>query len=128
MLRGPDGDSWRLTSQRRRDARLRLLWILSLFEYDFREDERKDVELLWRLYDSTFRAQPNGKTYTRQRVLWRLFHREKLGERVSVDIFPFIAYDRSEELFSWSFMGGLLGYQTKQGRRTFKFLYLPIGS
>ncbi|MBL7016286.1 MAG: hypothetical protein ISR84_01875 [Kiritimatiellales bacterium] len=56
--------------------------------------------LLW-LYD-TRRETPHDETrdvYTRNRILWRLYHKETLGKNSSTDIFPAIAIDRKENGF-----------------------------
>jgi len=96
--------------------------------HDLRESggERSRLELFWRLYDGESRALEDGRTYSRQRVLWRIFHRETLGDRTSIDVFPFITYDRDTELWQWSFMGGLAGWRTKGDERSLRLLYLAI--
>lgn len=100
--------------------------VFPLFSYRSDSGEGGKFNLLWRLYDSDSQVQDGGEKYSRQRVLWRVFHRERLGDRVSTDIFPFIAYDRAENLFAWSFAGGLVGYENDEGASRLKLLYIPI--
>ncbi|MEQ8822181.1 MAG: hypothetical protein RLY93_18245 [Sumerlaeia bacterium] len=82
--------------------------------------------LLGRLYDEKTvpEAGENGETYTRQRVLWRLWHRERFGQQVSVDAFPFITYDQDPANASWDFAGGLLGYERIGARKRSKLLWM----
>jgi hypothetical protein len=124
VVRLPSGE----VGMRTRTARtsfVRPLWLLPLWERSD-DEQASSTELLWRLYDSRTRLQDDGATYTRQRVLWRLFHRETLGTRSSLDVFPFIAYDRDEDLLHWSFMGGLLGWEHTADARTVRVLGLPL--
>jgi hypothetical protein len=71
-------------------------------------------------------VQADGQTYTRQRILWRLLHRETLGARRSVDVFPFVAYDRDDDLLQWSFMGGLIGWRRTPEERVARLFWLPL--
>ncbi len=107
--------------------------LVSLYESRERtqgRDETHFLQLLWMLnvYDSIRDEQPNGETYTRRRVLWRLFHRETQGEVVATDIFPFIRYDRNGEKdtteLKWA--EGLLGYEREGDTKKLRLLWLPI--
>src|SRR5262249_49644670 len=111
-LRARFGDSGAIeyAIETERTRYVRPLWVFPAFEQKADRDQAS-TELLWRLYDSKRERTADGSTYERQRVLWRLFHREMLGARTSVDVFPFIAYDRDTDLLQWSFMGGLVGWR-----------------
>lgn len=109
-----------------RSGHIRPLWFVPIFKYEERAGGKSRTELLWRLYDSRSRILDDGRRYSRQRVLWRFFHRETLDGRTTVDLFPFVTYDRDTELFQWSFMGGLVGWHRKEEQRTLRLLYLPI--
>jgi len=109
-----------------RKSHIRPLWIVPVFSSRTREGESSELEILWRLYDGEARVLEDGRSYSRQRVLWRIFHRETLGPRTSIDAFPFIAYDSDENLLQWSFMGGLVGWRSKADGRRLRLLYIPI--
>jgi hypothetical protein len=107
-------------------------WLFPFYYYDSEEGESSHFNLLWRLYDSVVDEHPKDHEgrelprYARQRVLWRIYHRETQGDRVSVDAFPFIAYDKAENLTQFSFLGGFFGFGSKGEEQHIKVLYLPI--
>ena len=103
-------------------------WIFPLIYYKSREGKDGQFNLLWRFYDSVTKVKKDAPDFKRQRVLWRLMVRETEGERVSTDLFPFIAYDRGEDLVKWSFMGGLLGHERQGDAKTTRILYIPLRS
>ncbi|MCX7009695.1 MAG: hypothetical protein NTY53_21045, partial [Kiritimatiellaeota bacterium] len=86
------------------------LW--SYADVDNPAEGRKNTDgscLLW-LYDYTREVGPLANApagtndYTRARVLWHLWHYERLNGDVSVDVFPGITYDRKNDGFkkiSW---------------------------
>ena len=41
-------------------------------------------------------------------------------------MFPFTTYDRGEDLFKFSFAGGLFGLSSSEGRRKLHLFYIPI--
>jgi hypothetical protein len=102
---------------------------LSLYHLETVEGatERGQFDLLWRLYNSKRIAEPGEPKRTTRRVLWHLYRSDSEGERTSVDVFPFIAYDRGPELKKFSFLGGFVGYERREDARTFKLLYIPFG-
>jgi hypothetical protein len=89
--------------------------------------------LLW-LYDykrtiAPSASLPSGTNdYTRSRVLWRLWHGERLNGDVSVDVFPTVTYDRKVDgckkvAFLWRFFR----YERKPGSDTkLDLLFIPI--
>ncbi|MDK2971448.1 MAG: hypothetical protein PWP23_1203 [Candidatus Sumerlaeota bacterium] len=83
--------------------------------------------VLGRLYDEVSEPHVDGGTYHRQRVLWRVYHRERLEDHTSIDVFPFLAFDTAPDLRKYSFAGGLAEYSRKDGKRRIKLLWIPIG-
>ncbi len=91
-------------------------------------DRKARREILWRLYDSRTQTAGDDRTYARRRVLWRLWHQEQHDSHVSTDFFPFVSTDRNREndLFGWSFAGGLLGVHREGDKRRFRVLYFTL--
>jgi hypothetical protein len=90
--------------------------------------------LLW-LYDFKHSVGPrpgaisaSTSDYTRSRVLWRLWHYEKLNGAVSVDVFPSFTYDRKPDGFKQvSFLWRLFRYEhAADGRRKLDVLFVPL--
>lgn len=91
--------------------------------------------LLLRLYDYQHQVGPlpgaaaaRTNDYTRARVLWRLWHYEKLNHAVSVDIFPAFTYDRRPDGFKKvSFLWRCYRYeQDGVGRKKLDLLFIPL--
>lgn len=84
--------------------------------------------LLW-LFDSKYEKHPGkGQEYTRRRVLWRIYHYEKLDDDVSVDAFPFITYDRNKDGYSkFSFLWRFLSIEKHKDGRRVHVLFVPFG-
>jgi hypothetical protein len=105
-----------------------------LWSYSSNEDLSKGLIdssgslLLW-LFDSKYEKQPlDSHEYVRKRVLWRLYHYERLNGDVSVDVFPFITYDkRTDGQKSFSFMWRFLSYQKKKDGVKVHVLFIPFG-
>lgn len=91
-----------------------------------------DARLLLLLFDSRRELQAEaGKKpvdYTRRRILWRLWHYEKRGGDVSVDIFPFTTYDAHADGFrKTSFLWRFYRYETsKDGKTSVDLLFIPL--
>ena len=66
--------------------------------------------------------------YTRARVLWRLWHYERLNGNVSVDVFPAITYDRKTDGFKkTSFLWRLYRYEREaDGSQKLDLLFIPL--
>ena len=62
------------------------------------------------------------------RILWRLWHYERLDGDVSVDSFPFITYDRKTDGFRRvSFMWRVFRHtRTPEGGTDLDILFLPL--
>ncbi len=92
-------------------------------------DTRGSVLLF--LYDYQKRVRPpaDGGTaeYTRARILWRLWHYERVDGDVSVDIFPAITYDAKADGFrKVSFLWRLFRYERRGADTKLDLLFLPL--
>ncbi len=96
---------------------------------------REDSDTAWllALYDTRRKfaqATPTAKPldYERRRILWRLWHYEKRGGEVSVDVFPSITYDTHPDGFSkTSFLWRLYRYERHpDGGVDLDLLFLPL--
>lgn|GEM_PF-3182549 len=99
------------------------------FSYSNKENiESKFRILLW-LYDSKWTAaKKDSPEKTHNRVLWRLVDYEKCGETVSVDIFPFITYDKipEEEVSQFSIFWRLYRWRKEKEKRALDILFIPF--
>ena len=67
-----------------------------------------------------------GRDYTRKRLLWRLWHYEKLNGDVSVDAFPAVTYDSRKDGFrKVSFLWRVFRYERGAESRKLDILFLP---
>ncbi|NQT50401.1 hypothetical protein HQ576_00025, partial [bacterium] len=94
-----------------------------------------DFSLLGWLYDYQFRGgrhpkdKPEEKEdYTRARVLWRLYHHERVNDDQSLDVFPFITWDkkadgRGQFSFFWRLFRTA---RTANGGRKLDVLFIPL--
>ncbi len=91
----------------------------------------EDSSLLGLLYD-TLHEQEAGKEqhdYLRRRILWRLWHYEKLNGDVSVDAFPGITVDSYKNGYhKTSFLWRLFRYENdpETGRKKLDLLFIPF--
>jgi hypothetical protein len=84
--------------------------------------------LLW-LYDSRRESSPSeAHDYVQRRVLWRLWHYERLNGDVSMDLFPAMTWDRrTDGGRKFTFLWRLFRNETDaEGRRTLDILFLPV--
>lgn len=95
------------------------------------EEILETATLLFRLYD--FRRETprdsKEKAYTRHRVLWRLYHKEILGEDSSTDIFPAITIDKKENGFrKTSFLWRMFRYEKnpESGTSKLDLFFIPL--
>lgn len=89
--------------------------------------EESDV-LFW-LYDYRRERNPAQKhDYVRRRVLWRLWHYERLNGDVSADVFPAITWDRRRDgARKVSFLWRLFRYEKAPGSGTkLDVLFIPL--
>jgi hypothetical protein len=95
---------------------------------------RQRRRFLVALWDSLREAGPDPddpKTrhdYTRKRLLWRVWHYEKVDGDVAVDLFPFTTWDRRRSGYRrFSFGGPLLRWEKHPDRGTgFRLLFIPF--
>ncbi|MFN0060096.1 MAG: hypothetical protein ACKVX7_16685 [Planctomycetota bacterium] len=81
---------------------------------------------LFLLYDRVARRLSTDETYTRHRVLWRLYHDETQGPKRSIDVFPFITYDRDgADALTWSWLYKFVRYERRGVGRALNLLFLP---
>ncbi len=87
--------------------------------------------LLGILYDTRHEqeSKEEGHDYFRRRVLWHLFHYEKLNGDMSTDIFPAITVDSYKNgYYKLSFMWRLFRYEKdpENGEKKLDVLFLPL--
>ena len=84
---------------------------------------------LWFLYDWKHESIPiESHDYVRRRVLWRLYHYERLNGDESTDIFPAITWDRRKDGYrKASFLWRFFRYAHDPAKGTsLDILFLPI--
>jgi hypothetical protein len=120
------GQKWGIEFSRNRSCHIPFLYKHNCQEGGDHPESK--TEIVWRLFDGRTEPQKDGTLYTRQRVLWRLLHRESQGDRVSTDVFPFVAYDRDDKegWMQWSFAGGFVGWKNTGEGKTLKVFWIPI--
>ena len=82
-------------------------------------------------YDSLHEKKEgdNPSEYTRKRILWRVFHYEKLDGNSTTDIFPAITIDsRKDGYYKCSFFWHLFRYENnpKTKRKKLDILFIPL--
>jgi len=90
--------------------------------------------MLVRLYDykhevgNTAKGAMGTSDYTRARVLWRLWHYERLDGDVSVDVFPGFTYDRKQDGFEkTSFLWRMFRHERNaEGAQKLDVLFVPL--
>ena len=91
---------------------------------------RTTGSVLWRLYDHQTEqgTEDHPHAYVRRRILWRVWHYEKLNGHVSVDSLPFITYDSRPDGFrKLTFLWRGLRYEKDPQTGTkLDVLFLPI--
>ncbi len=107
------------------------LWLERLDMPRNGEKTTETASLLFRLYDSRCETprDPAEKTYTRHRILWRVYHKETLGENSNTDIFPAITIDKKENGFrKVSFLWRMFRYENDPVAETKKLdlLFIPV--
>lgn len=95
----------------------------------------QEASLLFWLYDfnheykaAQTRTKSPARDYTRARILWHLWHYERLNGDVSVDIFPAITYDAKVSGYrKTSFLWRLFRYErAADGSINCDFLFVPL--
>lgn len=93
------------------------------------DSEETDFSLLGFLFDHCRRRElVSGRDYQRDRLLWRFWHYERLGEDRTLDFFPGFSWDSREDgSCRASFLWRFFRYERKAGRKAdLDLLYIPI--
>ena len=110
-----DRHLWNIKGQRRQSVDFRLLgWL-----YDYRSRQTAPTAI----------AMDTQEEYVRARILWRLMHYERIKDRRSLDLFPFITYDRDKgsEFKKISFVWRLFRYERdRAGNVDMDVLFFPL--
>lgn len=132
MKRQPGKDSPNRVTYTRKHG-LFPLWSYSGIRTEPTGEEDVEGRFLLLLYDYKREVTPvpkNGGTssdYRRARVLWRLWHYERIGDTVSVDVFPTITYDRKGDTYrKTSFLWRFFRYERDEKGRKLDLLFVPI--
>lgn len=94
--------------------------------------EEASTWILGPLYDWRHRVTPAregavAEDYTRHRVLWRLWHYERLNGEVGVDAFPGLTYDRSADgTRAFSFLWRVFRYERLTAGVKVHLFFIPI--
>lgn len=130
--KNPDGTRW--------DGDWRRNGFFPLWHYQSHGDAAakrryRDFSLLGLLYDYRLRQGRPAKDdpertedYVRARVLWRLFHYERIDEDKSVDVFPAMTWDSKADGYrQFSFIWRLFRIErTEDGAHNLDFLFIPL--
>ncbi len=77
---------------------------------------------LWRFYQVKWDGQGNEVST----FLWNLYWKERRGDDLALEVFPFVTYlDKSESGRDVSFLKGLFRYRSGEQGRRINLLYLP---
>ena len=120
---GPD-----IEMRHQTDQRFFPLWSRKLRE-DF-ENAKSEETSVWllALYDTRAERQVEHD-YLRRRILWRLWHYEKLNGDSSTDVFPGITIDNHKNgYFKCSLFWRLFRYEKdpESGKKEMDFLFIPV--
>lgn len=93
------------------------------------DKENEEASFLCFFYQSeSSNDRFEGKTYSRQRVLWKLWDYEDRNGKVTLDVFPGFTYDKDKEGNSHtSFLWRFYRYESKSdGGTNLDLLFIPI--
>jgi hypothetical protein len=104
-----------------------------LWDRDKREDVKNEKSeetssILLALYDTRHEKQPEHD-YLRRRILWRLWHYEKLNGDMTTDIFPGITIDSYKNGYKkYSMLWRLFRYENdpESGEKELDLLFIPV--
>jgi hypothetical protein len=83
--------------------------------------EEEHVSALFKILD--YRRQPNGDS--RFNFIWRAYRRDKRGDFVSWEAFPFMGWEKSPERSHFSFVWRLFEYEKADGKRSMRLFFSP---
>jgi hypothetical protein len=109
------------TYKRREKGNVNASFLDPLWFWGEATGEEEHVSALLKIFD--YRRQPNGDS--RFSFLWRAYRREKSGENVSWESFPFMAWDKSPDRSKFSFVWRLFEYEKADGKRSMRLFFSP---
>jgi hypothetical protein len=112
---------WPLFSYQREgdDSRVRLL---ELWPFKRRGPVDRNFAPFWTLY-----KQSSNRTETQSELLWGMYRHHRGPTHRYVSAFPLVTYESSRNeapTRSWSLLKGLIGYERKDTRTSFRLLYV----
>jgi len=99
------------------------------FSYKWYENERGSFDILYWLYESKWTAAHKNKPEKSERkILWWFMNYKKTGKNVSLDVFPFITYDKvpGEEISQFSVFWRLFRWREEKEKRALDLLFIPF--
>ncbi len=120
-------DLWPIFTYRKDPSGRANLHLFTIFEPFIHSNDRlyRNYAPLWRIF--TWERSPDN--IVRSSFLWNLISVYKDEKTFSLDIrpiMPLFSYSSGTVGRSWNVLGGFIGYSSESGRRTVKFLYIPI--
>jgi len=100
-----------------------------IFSYKWYEKERGSFDILYWLYESKWNTSyKNQPEKVERKILWWIMNYNRTGENVSLDVFPFITYDKvqEEEISQFSVFWRLFRWREEKEKRMLDILFIPI--
>ena len=100
-----------------------------LFSYKWNEKQYSKFDILYWLYESNRYEGGKGKSEkVQKKVLWWFMNYNRKGENVSLDVFPFITYDKipEKEIKQFSVFWKLFRWRKEKDKRALDILFIPI--
>ena len=100
-----------------------------IYSYKWYEKERAHFDILYWLYESDWTAKSKNKPEKISRkFLWRIMNYNRAGNKIALDVFPFITYDKApeKEITQFSFFWRLFRWRTEKEKRALDILFIPI--
>jgi len=126
------GDEGPVSVQSRRSKKRGVFPLFSYSRSEMPEMETTNVGasallLLWDYKRNVKRKEDKLDDYTRARLLWRVYHYERVNGDVAVDVFPFMTYDSKTDGFrKYSFMWRFFRYERDEDGRKLDLFFLPL--
>lgn len=103
-------------------------WLFPFYYHRAEETVGKRTRFLLGLYSANTYETPGEPTASRSRFLYKFYHRVREGDRVRGEAFPFIAWERTEDVKRWGFLGGFIGHASDAEESRTRILWIPIRS
>ena len=100
-----------------------------LFSYKWYEKSYSHFDIFCWLYESDWNAAYRNKPEKVERkILWWIMNYNRKGENVSLDVFPFITYDKlpKEEISQFSVFWRLFRWREEKEKRMLDILFIPL--